>query len=86
MGSTLIFFSIMIFGEVTAFAYITGGTFFGLMIGMIISPNNFLKLKKYILGVNYMRYCKKHLNLIDTYEGYLKLNAEIMEVEDLLKD
>ena len=86
MGSTLIFFSIMIFGKVTAFAYMTGGTFFGLMIGMIMNERTFLRLKKYILGIHYMKCCKRTLCLIDTYEELLQLNADIMEIEQDLKD
>ena len=89
MAATLIYFSIMIFGEVTNFAYITGGTFFGLMIGMILDQKNFLRLKKYFLGIQYMRCCKKHLKLIDGYEceKLIELDADIRSVErDLLDD
>lgn len=88
MGATLIYFSIMIFGEVTKFAYITGGTFFGLMIGMIIDQKNFLRLKKYFLGVQYMRCCKKHLKLIDgyEYEKLVELDADVRHMERELFD
>lgn len=88
MGATLIYFSIMIFGEVTKFAYITGGTFFGLMIGMIIDQKNFLRLKKYFLGVQYMRCCKKQLKLIDwyEYEKLVELDADVMHMERELFD
>lgn len=88
MGATLIYFSIMIFGEVTKFAYITGGTFFGLMIGMIIDQKNFLRLKKYFLGVQYMRCCKKQLKLIDwyEYEKLVELDADVRHMERELFD
>ena len=89
MAATLIYFSIMIFGEITNFAYITGGTFFGLMIGMIIDQKNFLRLKKYFLGIQYMRCCKRQLKVIDWYgyEKLVELYADVRSVEqDLLND